>query len=53
VGALRAKAIDVDTGYHTVKKTRRETGTTAAMLRDLKTEDEKSRVDARVRSARG
>jgi len=39
VGALRARAADVDTGYHQVRKTKREQGTTAAMLRDLKDED--------------
>ena len=39
VGALRARATDVDTGYHEVRKTRREQGTTAAMLRDLKADD--------------
>ena len=39
VGALRARAADVDTGFHEVRKTRRETGTTAAMLRDLKADD--------------
>jgi len=39
VGALRARAADVDTGFHEVRKTRREQGTTAAMLRDLKADD--------------
>jgi len=39
VGALRARATDVDTGFHTVRKTRKEHGTTAAMLRDLKADD--------------
>jgi len=39
VGALRARAADVDTGFHEVRKTRREQGTTASMLRDLKADD--------------
>jgi len=39
VGALRAKAIDVDISRHKGRKTRSEKGTTAAMLRDIKAED--------------
>jgi predicted TIM-barrel fold metal-dependent hydrolase len=39
VGALRARATDVDTGFHRGRKTRSEKGTTAAMLRDIKVED--------------
>jgi predicted TIM-barrel fold metal-dependent hydrolase len=39
VGALRSRAVDVDTRNHEVRKTRREHGTTAAMLRDVKVDD--------------
>jgi predicted TIM-barrel fold metal-dependent hydrolase len=39
VGALRAQATDVDTGLHQARKRYRETGTTAATLRDYKGQD--------------
>jgi predicted TIM-barrel fold metal-dependent hydrolase len=39
VGALRAQAADVDTGYHQVRKRFDEKGTKAAQLRDLKVGD--------------
>ncbi|GMU77566.1 MAG: amidohydrolase [Acidimicrobiia bacterium] len=40
VGALRAQAADVDTGYHHGRKRFDERGTTAATLRDMKVEDD-------------
>jgi hypothetical protein len=39
VGALRAQATDVDTGYHHPRKRYTEKGTTAATLRDFKGQD--------------